>query len=273
MGTVIYKTNALIDGDINMKYWVVNGIVGTPTIYLIDINSPGYLTTTILSYNGELTGTNLTLDSMTTDEKGNHVYKYIASKNLKQNSYALTFEPVGECDKILIEAVAGMSVYVGSGSNSRYASMDINNYLLHSPRAVFPYNASIGGVNLQVKGNLSSIRQLLPYYNTLILRQATCYGSIEDLGYLNINDYVYGDDNNYTFAKLDIRMFKKTNIRGQLETVLDIYKNRGAKKFILHIYGKGTYLTYDGNSLPENLYAVYDSNGDYTVDATLDGRL
>lgn len=272
MNTVIFKTNALIDSDINMKYWVLNGIVGTPTISLIDINSPGYLTTTILSYNGELTGTYITFNSMTTDEKGNYVYKYVAAKNLTQASPTLNFMPIGECDKILIEAVAGMSVYTG-GDSSNYVSMDINNYLLHSPRAVFPYNASIGGINMQVKGDLSSIRQLLPYYKTLILRQATCNGSLEDLGYLNINDYVYEDDNNYTVACLDMRMFKNTNIRGRLETVLDIYKNRGAAKFILRTIGKGTYLTYDGDVLTEDLYAVYDSNGDYTVDTTLDGRL
>ena len=289
MNTTIYKSKAIIDSPINLKYAVILPYdEGRVQVAFIDAKNAAItnaLAVEIISYNGELTKSNPTTTAITltlndtVQEGGNTVRKYTLDVGSSTTyAYAEISYPA-TTTKVMVEAIEGVDVM--SVSNAYYTK---DNALLHARKSVWPYPDSdvntatvFSGVMLfgnfvlrdTAEVSIDDVKNVLQYYNLFFPSVLNLTGDILTIAEnINVNLPCTPTKSNYSGMRIAVNNSKVT---GSVMSFFNKIKERRGTKWACQLAVSGCPGVINDSPITSlsSLNCKCDENGDFSFYTSL----
>lgn len=271
METTLFKTKAVIEGDLNLKWWVFKNCKASSSnangLRIEHLESTGTFIK-VKVFNGTLYTGNSGCTFVNSElQDGVTINNYLVGPATSDNKNTIRF--VNDADKVLVERGNWYAAVVGTGVNDLNGENNIKQIALHSPRKVnteYPLGTDneIYLSYSKAYGDIADIFEVIPYYSGLRMQGNEIYGNINGLAdYIEPENYpVYGSSRNYSafFFQATANNFGLT---GNLITLLERLKERGKRnfRFVYNLPANSSIVYPEGRRSGE---VIFDNDSNYT---------
>lgn len=271
METTLFKTKAVIDSDLNLKWWIFKNCKADSSnatgLRIEHLENTGtYIKVKV--FNGTLYTGNSGCTFVNTeilDDVTINNYLVGPSINDSKNTIRLT----ADADKIMVERGNWYAAVVGTSTSNLNGENNIKQIALHSPRKVnevYPLGTDneIYMSYSKAYGNIEDILEVIPYYSGIRMQGNNIQGNINGIAdYIEPENYpVYSSGRNYS-AFFFQAVYGNTGLSGNLITILERLKQRGKTnfRFIYSLPSNSSIVFPEGHKSGE---VLFDNNGNYT---------